>query len=193
MNRPASVGGGKTSMDVNTATSLVMTPADDPLYYVDGRLWPAVSSDGVVMPTGEHSLSTQRSWWHFLDSEQFQARILSTTADLTAAQADTTGLTFRYKSPGRAVFLFNQQPNEIFVDGSATALPTERGGRNWSVDFPAGEHDVRVATNTPAGVAVDVFGWASSWAIWAFGILATTLMVVIYLQLRLTRLIKRNG
>ena len=180
-------------MDVNSTASLTLTPAEDPLYYVDGHLWPAVSQDGVIMPTGEHSISTERSWWHFLDTEEFQARILSTTADLEEARADTTGMTFRYRSPGRAVFVFNQQPNEVLVDGSATTLPTERSGRDWSVVFPNGEHQVRVATNTPAGVAVDVVGWASSWAIGAFGVLATTLMVVIYLQLRLQRLIKRNG
>ncbi|MGA2987372.1 MAG: DUF2334 domain-containing protein [Terriglobia bacterium] len=193
MNRPASIGGGKTSMDVNAATSLELVPADDPLYYIDGRLWPAVSPDGVVMPTGEHSISTERSWWHFLDTEEFQARILSCTADLAEAQADATGLTFRYRSAGRAVFVINQQPNEILVDGTATTLPTVPSGRNWAVDFPGGDHIIRVTTNTKAGVAVDLVGWASSWAIWAFGILATVLMVVIYLQLRLQRLIKRNG
>ena len=193
LNRPVSVSGGKTSMDVNAPISLVLSPADDPQYYVDGHLWPAVSPDGVLMPTGEHSISTERSWWHFLDTEEFQARILTCTADLAEAQADATGLTFRYRSAGRAVFVFNQQPNEVLIDGSAATLPTERSGMNWSVVFPSGDHHVRVATNTTAGVAVDVVGWASSWAIGAFGVLATVLMVVIYLQLRLTRLIKRNG
>jgi hypothetical protein len=193
LNRPISVTGGQTSMDVNAATSLVLTPADDPLYYVDGHPWPAVSRDGVVMPTGEHSISTEQSWWHFLDTDGFQARILSTTADLAEAHADTTGLTFQYRSPGRAVFVFDQQPHEILVDGSAATLPTDRNGIDWAVVFPAGNHHVRVATNTTAGVAVDVVGWASSWAIGAFGVLATVLMVVIYLQLRLQRLIKRSG
>jgi hypothetical protein len=89
--------------------------------------------------------------------------------------------------------VINQQPNEILVDGTATTLPTVPSGRNWAVDFPGGDHIIRVTTNTKAGVAVDLVGWASSWAIWAFGILATVLMVVIYLQLRLQRLIKRNG
>ena len=193
LNRPTSVTGGQTGMDVNASTSLVLTPADDPLYYVDGRPWPAVSRDGVVMPTGEHSISTQKSWWHFLDTDEFQARILNTTADLAEAGADTTGLTFQYRAPGRAVFVFNQEPNEILVDGSFAALPTERNGTDWAVVFPSGDHHVRVATNTKAGVAVDMVGWASSWAIWAFGVLATVLMIVIYLQVRLTRLIKRNG
>ena len=193
LNHPTSVSGGKTSMDVNAKTSLVLTPADDPLYYVDGHPWPAVSEDGVVMPIGDHSISTERSWWHFLDTVEFQAHILSCTADLTEAQGDPTGLTFRYRSGERSVFTFDQQPNNIFVDGSAVTLPTERNGTDWAVVFPAGDHQVRVATNTKAGVAVDVVGWASSWAIGAFGVLATVLMVVIYLQLRLTRLIKRNG
>jgi uncharacterized protein YdaL len=193
LSRPISVSGGKTSMDVNTTTSLELTPADDPRYYVDGHLWPAVSQDGVVMPTGQHSISTEQSWWHFLDNDEFQARILTTTADLADAHADTTGLTFQYRAPGRAVFVFNQEPNETLVDGSAATLPTERNGTNWAVVFPAGDHRVRVATNTKAGVAVDVVGWASSWAIWAFGVLATVLMIVIYLQLRLARLIKRSG
>jgi len=193
LNRPASVSGGKTSMDVNATTSLELTPADDPRYYVDGHLWPAVSQDGVVMPTGQHSISTEQSWWHFLDNDEFQARILTTTADLADAHADTTGLTFQYRAPGRAVFVFNQEPNETLVDGSAATLPTERNGTDWAVVFPAGDHHVRVATNTKAGVAVDVVGWASSWAIWAFGVLATILMIVIYLQLRLARLIKRSG
>ena len=193
LNRPTSVSGGKTSMDVDAGTSLVFTPADDPLYYVDGHPWPAISADGVVMPTGDHSISTEQSWWHFLDTNAFEARILSTTADLVEAHADTTGLTLQYHSPGRAVFIFNQEPNDILVDGSSATLPTERSGADWAVVFPAGDHKVRVATNTKAGVAVDVVGWASSWAIWAFGILATVLMIVIYLQVRLARLIKRNG
>ncbi len=193
LNRPISVSGGQTGMDVDTAASLVLTPADDPSYYVDGHPWPATSSDGVIVPVGEHSISIERSWWHFLDTEEFQARILNSTADLVDAHADTTGLTFRYKAPQRAIFTFDQQPNEILVDGGAVTLPTERNGRDWAVDFPAGNHSVRVATNTKAGVAVDVVGWASSWVIGAFGVLATFLMVVIYLQVRLTRLIKRSG
>ncbi len=193
LNRPSSINGGTTSMDVNASASLELAPADDPLYYVDGHLWPAVSQDAVLMPAGEHSISSERSWWHILDTEEFQARIVSCTADLEDAEADATGLTFRYRSPGRAVIMFDQQPNEILVDGATSNLPTERAGLDWTVDFPSGHHNVRVTTNTRAGVAVDLVGWASSWAIWAFGTLATVLMVVIYLQVRLQRLIKRNG
>lgn len=50
-----------------------------------------------------------------------------------------------------------------------------------------------VVTNTKAGVAVNVVGWASSSAIGAFGVLVTVLMAVIYMHLRLRRLVNRNS
>ena len=55
------------------------------------------------------------------------------------------------------------------------------------------DHRAEVITNTKAGVAVKVFGWASSSAIGAFGLLATALMMAIYLHVRLRRLTKRSG
>lgn len=118
---------------------------------------------------------------------------MNSSADLLDAQADATNLKFHYWSPGRAVITFDQQPRDILVDGASQTLPTERNLRNWAVVFPSGDHHVLVITNTKAGVAVNVVGWASSWAIGAFGILVTALMVIVYLQLRLERIIKRNG
>lgn len=193
LSHPASITAESNGVEVNTRTSLLLTPADDPLYYVDGRLWPAFSADGVVVPTGRHSISPKQEWWHFLHTDEFQARIVNCSADLLDAQADATDLTFHYWSPGRAVITFDQQPRDILVDGAPVTLPTERDTRNWAVVFPSGDHHVLVITNTKAGVAVDVVGWASSWAIGAFGILVTALMVIVYLHLRLERLIKRNG
>ena len=69
----------------------------------------------------------------------------------------------------------------------------ERNGRNWAVVFPAGNHRAEVITNTKAGVAVKVFGWASASAIGAFGLLVTALMMAIYLHVRLRRLTNRSG
>jgi hypothetical protein len=85
------------------------------------------------------------------------------------------------------------QPRDILVDGAPATLPTGRNLRDWAVDFPSGDHHVTVITNTKAGVAVNVVGWASSWVIGAFGVLVTALMAIVYLQLRLERLIKCNG
>jgi hypothetical protein len=193
LSRAAKITARRKGCQINTPTSALLTPADDLRYYVDGRLWPAVSADGLLVPAGLHTISTEPGWWHFFETEGFQARIVSCTADLLEAEADPTALTIHYVAPGRAVIAFDQPPRAILVDGKEATLPVERGGRNWAVVFPAGDHRVLVITNTRAGVAVNVLGWASASAIGAFGILVTILMAVIYLQLRVRRLIKRNS
>jgi hypothetical protein len=193
LSRPAAFTGRHNGWQVNTRTSLLLTPADDPLYYVDGRQWPGISPEGVLVPVGLHAISTERSWWHLFETGGFQARIVSCTGDLLEAQADTTNLMLRYWAPGRAVIMFDQQPRDILVDGTRATLPTERSNRNWAVVFPAGDQRVVVVTNTKAGVAVNVVGWASSSAIGAFGVLVTVLMAAIYMHLRLRRLVNRSS
>jgi hypothetical protein len=69
---------------------------------------------------------------------------------------------------------------------------TQAGG-DWSATFPAGEHWVAVITNTNAGVAVNLWGWASASAINALGGLATVLMVLIYFEIRLRRFVRRRA
>jgi hypothetical protein len=177
----------------SSGSSLLLTPADNAQYYLDGRVWPAVSTDGALVPAGRHVLSTSRSWRNLFDSGAENPRLISCTGDLLAAQSDATSLTLRYSSPGRAVVLISQRPHEILVDGEAEDLPFEPSSRDWSVVLPAGEHQVQVTTNTTAGVAVNVWGWASSSLIALGGALATLTMLGIYLQIRMRRLARRRG
>ena len=117
--------------------------------------------------------------------------MLSISGDLLDARVMPTGLVFRYDSPGRAVVVLNQRPLEILVDGRRATLPVEAAGATWSVMFPGGEHWVAVVTNTKAGVAVNLWGWASASAITAFGGVATLLMTLIYFEVRLRRFVKQ--
>jgi hypothetical protein len=59
--------------------------------------------------------------------------------------------------------------------------------------LPSGEHWVAAVTNTKAGVAVNLWGWASASAINALGGLATGLMVLIYFEVRLRRIVRRRA
>jgi hypothetical protein len=121
------------------------------------------------------------------------ARLLSISGDLLDARVMPTGLIFRYASPGRAVVVFNQRPREILVDGRHINPPLEPGGATWTAMLPEGEHWVAVVTNTKAGVAINLWGWASASAINALGGLATVLMVLIYFEVRVRRLVRRRA
>jgi uncharacterized protein YdaL len=189
----ATLSAGPGGWQVRSPVPVLLGPAAESNYYVDGALWPAVSADGVLTPAGRHTVSTDPRWWHIIDPGALPARIVSCTADLEEARAGPTGLLFRYASPGRAVILFNQRPREIVVDGKPADLAVEQSEANWSAVFPAGEHRVTVATNTRAGIAVEEWGWASASLIAAVGGIATIMMAGIYLQIRVRRLARRRG
>jgi uncharacterized protein YdaL len=185
--------GGSGDWKIAGPEPVLLTPSEDREYYMDGRLWPAVSSDGVLAPPGRHGLSTSRPWYHFLDPGTMPARLMSISGDLLDARVMPTGLIFRYSSPGRAVAVFNERPREILVDGKRVTVPLEPGGATWTAMLPGGEHWVAAVTNSKAGVAVNLWGWASASAINALGGLATGLMLLIYFEVRVRRLVRRRA
>ena len=191
--RPATITAAGDGWQVASPGSVLLSPAENKSYYVDGRLWPAGSIDGVLAPAGRHTISAERLWWRFFDPVALPARVLSCTADLLEARADATSLMLRYSSPGRAVIQLSEQPRDILVDDKRPVLTVEPSGSYWAVTLPGGEHRVTIVTNTPAGVAVDAWSWVSASVIAAFGALTTLLMVGIYLHIRLRRLGKRRG
>ncbi len=192
LTRSTALSSSRQDWRIDTPHPILLAPAEDRDYYLDGKLWPAVSTDGVLVPSGHHWLSNDRPWHHFLDPGTMPARLLSISGDLEEARVIPTGLVFHYSSPGRAIAVFNQRPREVLVDGRRVPIPMELGGGNWSGSFPAGEHWVAVVTNTNAGVAVNLWGWASASAIQLFGGVATVLMALIYFEVRLRRLIRRR-
>jgi len=193
LTRNATLTGASGAWKVTSPVPVLLTPAEDRDYYVDGRLWPAVSSDGVLAAPGGHGVSTKRPWYHFLDPGTMPARLMSISGDLLDARVMPTGLIFRYNSPGRAVVVFNERPRAILIDGRRVEAPIEPGGATWTAMLPAGEHWVAAVTNTNAGVAVNLWGWASASAINALGGLATGLMVLIYFEVRLRRLVRKRA
>lgn len=193
LTRATALSPGTKEWKVNGVMPVLLTPAEDRDYYLDGRLWPAVSGDGVLAPAGRHVLSTNRPWHHFLDPGALPTRLLSISGDLLDARVMPTGIVFRYASPGRTVALFNQRPREILIDGHRASVHVEQAFGDWSATFPSGEHWVAVVTNTNAGVAVNLWGWASASAINAFGGLATVFMLLIYFEIRLRRLVRRRA
>jgi hypothetical protein len=193
LTRGSTLTGGGGDWKIGGSVPVLLTPAEDRDYYMDGRLWPALSADGVLAPPGRHGLSTSRPWYHFLDPGTMPARLMSISGDLLDARVMPTGLIFRYSSPGRAVAVFNERPLDILIDGKHVRVPMEPGTATWSAMLPSGEHWVAAVTNTKAGVAVNLWGWASASAINALGGLATGLMVLIYFEVRLRRIVRRRA
>jgi hypothetical protein len=178
---------------IESATPLLLASSEDHDYHLDGRLWPAISPEGLVVPPGRRRISVDPPAFDFLDRERPAARLLHLSADLLDARLTPTGMVVRYSSPGRAVLVFNQKPLEALLDGRPLAeLPERAAGNNWAVTAPRGEHQLEITTITQAGIVLNFWSRLSASTITAFGSVATVLMIAIYLYIRLRRLGRRG-
>jgi hypothetical protein len=182
--------GRKWSLRSPDPVRLVSTDVHN--YYLDGRLWPVSSSEGVLVPPGQHQLSIERPWYRMLDRGEMPTRLLYANANILQAGATPTGIELKYDSPSRAVLMVNQRPMEIVVDGHPKELPVQASGGNWWLLAPRGAHQIAILTTTTAGVYVNLWSWLSSSTITTFGALATGLMFALYVSKRIRRLARRK-
>ncbi len=156
----------------------------------------AASASGRVAIYSEYTVSDHD--WSLLGAGQGReangGALVDLSAELLKASEKPTGVTVRYRSPGRAVLVLNQKPLEIRVDGRKAELPLESApGGHWTVLAPRGEHEIEAITLTQAGILVRLWSEASASTITAFGAISTLGMAAIYLALRMRRLARRGG
>jgi uncharacterized protein YdaL len=187
LTQPASAMAHGNGWNLTAPKSLVMMGAHEAAYELDGSKWPVAAGEGLLLPPGRHVIAPARSWLNFLDSSGIATRLTSSTADLISVTSDRAGMSIHYRSPGRAVMMFEARPAEILVDGVPANLEIEPGDRNWAVVFPAGDHRATVIGDTGTGRAVHLWSWLMASSISIFGVLSTMLMAAIYLQLRWKR------
>jgi len=189
----ARIRSGRDDWQVRSPIPVRLVSYRDRDYYLNGRLWPAVSPEGVTAPPGDYRMSFTRPWYRFLDRGELPARLLHINADLQEAHAVPAGLSFRYSSPARALAVLNQKPLAVRVDAQPWQREPEEATGRWAVVLPRGEHRVDVVTATRAGALVGLWSYLSSSAIAAFGAITTILMIAIYFHLRWRRLRRRGG
>jgi uncharacterized protein YdaL len=185
--QPSGIEGAGNGWTLDSSVPVQLASSGDRNWYLGGRLWPAVSADGVLIPSGHHLLSFSRPWYQFLDREERPTRLLRLSGDLIDTREKTNGIAVRYTSRSRTVLLLNQKPLAVRLDGVDAKPLVEEGGGRFALLVPAGEHSVEVNTSTSAGALVNLWSYISASAIAAFGAVTTFLMAAIYLRIRLNR------
>ncbi len=194
LTRNSTLSGGGGDWKVAGSAPVLLTPAEDRDYYMDGRLWPAVSSDGVLAPPGRHGLSTSRPWYAFLDPGTMPARLMSISGDLLDAPRDAHRLDLPLRQPrSRRGRLQRAGRATSWSMAGTSACPSSRASLSGQPCFPPANTGWPRVTNTKAGVAVNLWGWASASAINALGGLATGLMLLIYFEVRVRRIVRRRA
>ncbi len=170
---------------------VLTTPVEDRDHDLDGRLWPASPTMACWRRAAGIGYRPSVPGIIFLIGNAAGATFSASAATCSMQGLWPTGLVFRYSSPGRSVVVPTGLRSTLIDGKNASVKTTERTELDH---FAAGwrsrgfGHDT-----TKAGVAVNMWGWASASAITAFGGIATALMVFIYLEVRVRRVVRRRG
>ena len=110
---------------------------------VDGRRWPCVGPDGVVLPAGKHRISLEpESRTSSLTGEELN--LYSLTDELIDCRATGAGLDLKYRSFARCLLTFNMAPKSVLVDGLPANPTVLKADGGYVVIAPSGSHRLSV-------------------------------------------------
>lgn len=107
-------------------------------FLVNGKPWPCVSKQGVIIPSG-NSVVTET-----LTSEGSGNRLFITdlTAEIKGCSRSGKDVILRYNEKRNVLVSLNKSPGRITVNGKEVPLPLYSKGGAVTVSCPAGAHEV---------------------------------------------------
>jgi hypothetical protein len=109
--------------------------------FLDGQEWPCRSDSQVLIPAGEHKVSTRPE---AEGSGESALRIESLNGTILGAERSGHRVTLTYESRGRCYVRLNRTPAAVFCDGApGIAKILDSGGRVCLV-LPQGKHTVEI-------------------------------------------------
>ncbi len=155
--------------------------------FVDDRPWFCVTGQSILLPAGEHRVSLQPNLRSWLDTTQLETRLLSLSGELLGSEPRKHGLEVEYRSTGRAALLFNKQPLFTYVDDESIKLPTIKGQDGFVVLAPAGQHRLRIVTESNFLFFLNYTSMVSASLIVIFGVASSGLLLLAFVAIKISR------
>jgi len=152
----------------------------------DQRVY-SIGAGRFLVPEGQHRVRPVAGTLQALQPERLHARMLSFTGGLRSLRSSPRSVDFSYASVTRAVATFDKEPIALFVDKVETACAPMKGAGRFALLLPPGEHEVLVVTQSTVLYSVDFTSAWSSYLIAVFGALSGTLLLGLYLAVRVRR------
>jgi hypothetical protein len=162
-------------------------------YKVDDIFWPGWGENEILLPGGIHRITSMEQKFRLFNASILDIRLLWFTGNLDSINRTDRGFQFSYDSTLRSLALFNKQPFGIVVDGGANSDPPLSSAGTWSVRLPRGRHNVEVLADSTAITILEKTSLYGSTVIVAFGIVACSLMLLIYFSILARRAVGRSS
>jgi len=163
------------------------TGRDTRRYRLDGNPWFCADKGEVIIPQGQHSLSFSRVQSSWFDTSQLDTYLMSITGELLGSQRVRRGLEIEYRSAGRCAMMFSKSPFKIYLDDESSNLSAIRGDDGYTVLAPAGQHRLRVISETAGLYAVEFTSVVTASLIVIFGLASSGLLAFLFLFVTLNR------
>jgi hypothetical protein len=108
---------------------------------LDGREWPCLSDTQVLIPAGEHTVSTRPVTEN---NRLEELRIESINGVILGAERSGSRVTLTYESRGRCYVTLNREPASVLCDGAAGIGKVIINNGRVSLVLPQGKHTVEI-------------------------------------------------
>jgi uncharacterized protein YdaL len=112
----------------------------------------------LSIPAGTHTVSLNTRLTGLSRALAAKARIVDFSGNLLDASVTSRGLRASYDEKHRAIFVIDERPRAIRLDGASLDAAPEKGMRGWTVCLPAGKHTVAFVTRSWTDL---VLSWSS--------------------------------
>jgi uncharacterized protein YdaL len=185
---PANVSATTDGWTISSPTTLVIEQASGVNELkIDGRRAHSIGGSQFLLPAGTHVVEKVPETLDALTPEVLETRLGSITGELTFQRSAQRSVQFGYLARNRCIATFARQPYALLVDGREMPCQPLKGTGRYALILPAGEHTALVVTESSVSYGVDITSYWSSFLIAAFGIVSSSLLVLLYLSVRVRR------
>ena len=155
--------------------------------FLDGNPISPLRDNRYPVPAGEHTVTFSEMGVTSFSTHELQAKILSFTGNLTSVAYGMKNIKFAYDSHTRTLLSLNRDPTWVKVDKQDYKFTVMEGNDCFSIFLPPGQHFVEIGVGNAFSYGINLTSLWSSTGIAIFGTLAVTLLLCMYLLLKIIR------
>ncbi|MDR3611073.1 MAG: polysaccharide deacetylase family protein [Ignavibacteriaceae bacterium] len=154
---------------------------------IDGNPIAPLRDNRYSIPAGRHIVTVSDVAVTSFSTHELQAKILSFTGNLISVAYGMKDIKFYYDSQVRTLLSLNRNPTWVKVDHQDFKFDIMEGNDCFSIFLPTGSHFVEIGVGNSFSYGINLTSLWSSTGIAIFGTLAVTLLVCMYLILKIIR------